>query len=432
MTAISMNITNDKAFGAVGCSDGSVVIMDLLSFQTVVQFSVGSCPIAALGFSPDDSILGVGNNGGILSLWNCQERRQVASYPLDSSLKDIVWQPEGQYVACLCDDSTATVFTRGKGNHLTRESTFEYHISCLAIIRNAPGVVLGTEDGRIVIWDATEPTEIPRNMLRLQSTLPYKLVSWGICVFCYTPFVRDSDLFDGVTGVHVRGDRPLQFPHIMKGIGICKWLENFMKANDTEVFDKLYRHLDLYYTPIDASKGSDVPGVTKNITKQLETLDVPHMLQKSCELRVTFSLNDTSREIVVRDVLQGEICGWIPAPDCEDILQYTEDNCAAIVERCVCLYEVRRADKWRLPQTGCDAWREYQDREFGEVGNSGSEGDTDDEFAELSAAFLYNGNFTFDQLTQMKRLLERSRETKDPSTAYNLRVQIIGTGRGNM
>lgn len=155
--ALSLAMSPDGAFLAVGGRDGSIAMIDTLTHQPVGAPLTGhDGGVEDLDFSPDGTLLASAGDDGTIRLWPVEDGF-VGDGVVVARLDDIAWglgfDTTGGRLATASEDQTARLWDTRTGAQIGAPLTEQHgDILSVAFAPDGSGLIAGTGSGEILGW----------------------------------------------------------------------------------------------------------------------------------------------------------------------------------------------------------------------------------------------------------------------------------------
>jgi WD40 repeat protein len=155
-----------SAFLASGAEDGSVAVWDLESGLARHRFAnpllgYWGYGIRSLAFSPDDSVLVTGGDQGYLSRWNLETGEELPHWQTQFGLLfGIAFSPDGSRLASACGDGTVQLWDYAAGEPLALLKGHAYGAWSAAWSSEGDRIATSAGDGTVKLWDPDTGTLI--------------------------------------------------------------------------------------------------------------------------------------------------------------------------------------------------------------------------------------------------------------------------------
>lgn len=137
----------DEGLMAVGGSDGSIKVWDVLARRSLTTFAEGA-PVAALAFSPDGETLFASDDRGALNLWQWRDQTLTATASTNAAPFDSAYSEDGRHIAI--NTGRLLVWDTLTGN--LREIPTVAGGLMMRFVRGQPFLMLDSENG-LEIWN---------------------------------------------------------------------------------------------------------------------------------------------------------------------------------------------------------------------------------------------------------------------------------------
>ena len=144
-----INVSADGKMVAIFL-DSRVQLLDAENGQRISEFETGGGQILRIEFDPQGSCLAVAAEH-TLSIWDVPSAEQIYEYIHETSVSDMAWSPDGQWIALA--DSQIILLNPGSGK--ISESAVEIDRSAVQVVWSDDGNLIGAglANGGLILWN---------------------------------------------------------------------------------------------------------------------------------------------------------------------------------------------------------------------------------------------------------------------------------------
>lgn len=168
-----LSVSSDGRYLAAGTLSGKAVLMDLNDLAEKVLVSVEGVPVHALAFSPDNQFLAIGDEQGIVRIWDLKLGKIDHEFTGQKGrISDLEYSPDGKLLASASLDKTIQMWVTSQIDELPIKMTDnDAYVWDVAFSPDSKYLIAACGDGDIRIWP-TNPgiiadhicEELTRNM----------------------------------------------------------------------------------------------------------------------------------------------------------------------------------------------------------------------------------------------------------------------------
>jgi hypothetical protein len=158
----SLAFSPDGTLAAAGW-DGSAQLWDTVTGRSLGALPTGTTFLFQAVFSPDGKTLAMTGMDGMVQLWDIESRRQTASlHGHQKRVLGAAFSPDGRRLATAGEDGTARLWDLATGLELLTLSEPGYGLYGVTFSRDgrrlASAAYLGSNQSKVLLWDASEVT----------------------------------------------------------------------------------------------------------------------------------------------------------------------------------------------------------------------------------------------------------------------------------
>jgi WD40 repeat protein len=151
-------ISWDGCFLATSSADKTIRVYDIRTKEVRFRFTYEEA--STLGFSPDGRLLAAGNKAGNLTVFRLADGTTAVLHH-GGSVNQVLFSPDGRYMATASDDRIARVFETS-GWRLRLQMRHQSPVPSVAFSWDRRYVISAGQDDAVQVFDVTTGTEVER------------------------------------------------------------------------------------------------------------------------------------------------------------------------------------------------------------------------------------------------------------------------------